>query len=538
MKFSKKFTFTLILGLAFVATGCYKDQGNYTYIDVNKFNIDSFPSFSVKQFDTLKYAPKISGTLEQANIDDTMRFKYRWTISSGSEEVIGTEKNLNALIKTSPGNYTLYFKMIDTKTGQVFVQRSGSLAIGSNTFEGWLVLSDVEGNAQLDMVNFFQGTMNITRDLLSQSPDLPKPLKGPRKIAFLATGLNNSIPPPYHAAKLSSADLQWIYLTTDQGGWKLRNDFMFTQGAWNNSKEMLSSSKDSANFKPLYHSGGESSISSNYVYMVDENGDIYERAPGSYYVVSINRVINEGPFKAAPFIGRAHSYSWTENGVLYDTDKKRFVRSYQGNGYCTTLPNPVSNVLFDFGNVGMDMVWMRSMDNLMMTFAVMKDSNKDYWLLVFDARTSVTQNAKMKITSPDIDKAKFFTVDKNSGVLFYATENKVYAITKDFPGTYHEVLNTGNRKISWMDEHPFSVGRRYYNGDLPDGTKNTTNLEPYIANWVGVATYDPANMAYGTGTLAFYYPKNYTTNNAAFVKKDEYTGFGKIVSVSYRERPQ
>ncbi|RFS19318.1 hypothetical protein DVR12_24105 [Chitinophaga silvatica] len=535
----------LYAGLCFtglLSSGCYKDLGNYNYKEVNNFIIDSFPpSLFVYQFDTLKINPKIAGTLEQANYDDTARFKYRWVLGTANTStsypgtIIGTSRVLNARITPSPGPYGLYFEMTDKKTGQIFMQRNTNLTIGSSTYEGWILFSDVKGNAQLDMINYINGETMITRDILSQSPEIPKPLKGPRKVAYINSGTLNAIPPPYHAKSYGNIDKEWIYITTDQGGWKLRNDYFFTQGAWNNVKELVSSVRDSAGFKPLYHGNGESNNSIQDVYMVDENNDIYERNPFRYYVLPINRVLSEGAFRAAPFIGRAYTYSWQHNTVFYDIDRKRFLRSYPESGYCTQIPTTQGIQLFDFNQVGMDMVFMRSMDEINLTYALMKDASNTYWLLTFDARNEVTQNVKIKVTSPEIDKAKFFTIDKTTGVFYYATDSKVYAINKDFPNTYYQVLDVGNRKISWMDEHQFSKGYYSYNGDI-NYVRNTTNREPFIANWIGVATYDPGNLEYGTGNITFYYAKDYLTAQSSFVKKDEYKGFGKIVSVSYRER--
>lgn len=528
--------------LMMICSGCYKDLGNYDYKKVNELQIDSLPNtIYVNQFDSLALTPVIKMTMDQANLDDTARFAYRWIIGQRDSVndltaavVIGTTRVLAAKILVPVGRYGLYLEIRDQKTNQVFLQHTNNLVIGSGTYEGWLVLSDVKGNAQLDMVAYNNGTANIVHNLLEQSTDLPKPLKGPRKIAFYYTYTYNAVPALFHEPKLSTADRSWVYLTTDQGTWKMRGDYMYTNNRWNVRNEFLVP-PDSATFIPAFVGTGEGSGALETCYLYDGKGNFYERNAYNYYVNNMNQVTGEGDFKAAPFLGRAAGYSWSEFTVLFDVNKKRFLRSFPEDGNCSSIPAPAGTPLFDFDNVGMDLVWMKSMDNLNLTYALMRDPAGAYWLLTFDARATVTQNTMTKITAPEIDKATLFTVDKNYGTLFYSAGTKVYAVHKDFPSQYYLVYDAGNRKISWLDQHQFTGGRGVYNGDIND-IPNTTNLPPYKANWLGIATYDPANPDMGTGTVSFYFAQDFLVNHAALVKKDEFTGFGKIVSMSYRER--
>ncbi|HEY9261936.1 PKD-like family lipoprotein [Chitinophaga sp.] len=525
-----------------LCAGCYKDLGNYDYKKVNEIQIDTLPnSIFINQFDSLKLTPVIKRTMDQGALDDTTLYGYKWIIGLPDSSknlttavVISTARVLAAKVLVPVGRYGLYLEIRDRKSNQIFTQHTNNLVVGSATYEGWLVLSDVKGNAQLDMITYANTEVGLVRNILEQSPDLPKPLKGPRKIAYHYTYTYNAVPALFHAAKLSVADRSWIYLSTEQGTWKLRSDYMFTTGKWNVRNEFLIP-PDSTTFAPGFVGNGEGSVDYENCYIQDGKGNFYERNAYEYYVTNMNQVVGEGDFVAAPFLGRAFGYSWTEHTVLFDVHKKRFVRSYPGDGNCTPIPAPTGTALFDFDNVGMDLVWMKSMDYLDLTYAVMRDPAGAYWLLTFDARSVVTQNSMAKITAPDINKAVFFTIDKNYGTLFYGTDTKVYAVHKDFPDQYYQVFDAGNRKISWLDQHQFTGGKGIYNGDI-NGVPNTTNLAPYKANWLGIATYDPANPEYGSGTLSFYFAQDFLVNHAALSKKDEYPGFGKIVSVTYRER--
>ncbi|RAJ75092.1 PKD family protein [Chitinophaga dinghuensis] len=535
----------LLLLAGFLTSGCYKDLGNYSYSPVNELKIDTFPyGMTVYQYDTIRLTPRVISTIENIPTDDTARFGYRWVLGTPDSSAVSMEYQqlattfkLNAKVVVGAGVYGLYFEIRDKKTKQVYMRHMNKVTVASSTYEGWLVLSDISGNARLDMINYINGTALFTSDILSGSPDLPKPLKGPRKICYYPTSNYNTIPSPAWVdakGNQMAGAKDFIYLSTDKGSWKLRSDALITQRAWNTWYEFLLPPEDSATFAPAFVGAGEIPANTSYIHVYDGKGNFYQRGPLNYFInAKANHMSGGNDFRAAPFIGRAVNGVANDYAALYDMDLKRFVR-LASSGVCVALTNPTTP-LFDFNNVGMDLVWMKTMGTLLNTFAVMKDPAGDMWLLVFDVRSAVSQTAKMKLDFPDIKNAKYFALDKNYGTLYYATDSKVYAVHKDFAGCYL-LLDVGSRKISWMDQHTFTTYAKRYNGDPTSGT-NTTNLEPYMANWLGVATYDPADPDH-TGKLNFYYSKSFQTDQAVLVRKDEYSGFGKIVSVTYRERAQ
>lgn len=532
---------TLAVGMCSL-NACYKPTTNYDFHDINEIRVDSFGSYlEVVQFDTLTVTPHITASMDPSVLDDTTRYTYEWLAGKPgvtyTAHQLGNKRNLKVRLNIPVGSYRLYFTMKDKLTGQIANMRSVRLDVTSKTFEGWLILSDVQGNAALDFVNWnSNGTKTIVRNLLDNSPDLPKPLKGPRNVAYVYCPNPNIVPTPTHNASAGTLDREWIYVTTDQGAWKFRNDYLTTQWRWNSFRECLFP-VDSSSFKPAFFGTNSGGYATNgNLLMTMPNGDIYERTWTAWYVIKSNQVQGEAnSFRAAPFIGKY--YTSSGNTVLFDMDKKRFVRTSPGSFFCTTIPNPATDPKFDFSNVGMDMLYMRT-SPYGLTFAVMKDAAGDIWLLTFDARSTVVQDKKVKLTGTDIKLAEAFTVDKNYGTLFYKVGNKLYATHKDLPDVSYEILNTGSRQISFVDQHIFTInrGQGANGGYINGGAATPGNPQDYVANYLAIGTYDPADPK-TTGKLELYYPTDFMNGHAALTKKDEYGGFGKIVSVSFRERP-
>jgi hypothetical protein len=282
---------------------------------------------------------------------------------------------------------------------------------------------------------------------------------------------------------------------------------------------------DSATYLPGFYGMNGSNINTNNVYMYDGQGNYYMRPADAFFFAPYNSIQGEAtPFKAAPFQGQHFTMGKNAFGVLFDTEKKRFVRHAPTAANCVVIPyNAETMPLFDFNNVGMDLVWMKNTTGTM-TYAVMQDAAGDRWLLTFDISGDIRQERKVKLTGPDIRKASLFALDISYCTLFYAVEGKVYATSKDYPEQTYEVLNLGSKKISALDQHLFNKG------------KYTTSDPQTPGNWLMIGYYDPAAPAENNGVLAAYRPADFINSHAALTKIKEYNGFGKPVSYTYRER--
>ncbi|MCK7557405.1 PKD-like family lipoprotein [Chitinophaga sedimenti] len=169
---------TLAVGMCSL-NACYKPTTNYDFHDINEIRVDSFGSYlEVVQFDTLTVTPHITASMDPSVLDDTTRYTYEWLAGKPgvtyTAHQLGNKRNLKVRLNIPVGSYRLYFTMKDKLTGQIANMRSVRLDVTSKTFEGWLILSDVQGNAALDFVNWnSNGTKTIVRNLLDNSPICP-----------------------------------------------------------------------------------------------------------------------------------------------------------------------------------------------------------------------------------------------------------------------------------------------------------------------------------------------------------------------------
>lgn len=150
----KKAFIILLASLGFVS--CVKDEGNYTYTELNQITIEGLEeSYNVlDKVDSIKIYPTVKGTLLG---DDLSNYEYQWHIHEGITEhkhtIIGTEKDLEYKVDLGIGNYTLYFTVKDKTTGLETYAYS-SIKTSTAISKGYLLLGDdmEEGVMGLDMV--------------------------------------------------------------------------------------------------------------------------------------------------------------------------------------------------------------------------------------------------------------------------------------------------------------------------------------------------------------------------------------------------
>lgn len=146
-----------LLIFLFVWSACsVEDKGNYDYTPQNEvivtFNKEEVDRTLEKGMDTLFIHPEVTGDIYGENEEN---YEYKWFFCSGKEHrhtVVGTGKDLVWPVTFKPGNYTLYFQVIDKSTGLEWIQ-STSVSVYSELTRGWLLLGETaDREARLDMV--------------------------------------------------------------------------------------------------------------------------------------------------------------------------------------------------------------------------------------------------------------------------------------------------------------------------------------------------------------------------------------------------
>lgn len=491
--------YILLVALCCLVAACYKDKGNYDYQAINKLsftNIDTANGYTVNAGETLTVTPQVKGTQDPDG--SGKKYSYEWSLDlTVRDTVLSREKNLNVKLVVPPGKYTLQYKVTDLETGVKFHIRT-QLLVSTKVFEGYLVMNEVNGKTRLDMLSYSRANDNFTQitDVLSEmSSALPVQGK-PLQVYCFETVAFNMTPQTYR-----------IYLVTETGTYKIDPE-TFGYGPLNDIRYEMTGALP-ANFRPSAITGSLQFSFLPVSFMVEGN-DVYRR---TYEAVVFPRVpvnIYAGdskPFKAFPQVA-----AYDDAIVIFNMDKRTFTTT-PVEGISVTDLSPALGFPDD-----KDMVYMEDQTNGL-GYAVMKDPGAaNYHLLRFYPGYAFADYFE-PMNATDIDKATHFAVSPELGYLFYSVGGKLY----EYDPFLHQsflMLDKGNSEITHLSFQKFF---------------NTSYYDKYteFGNLLTVGTVNPAGAEGSNGTLQLY---SIPPLNAALQLKQSWTGFGKIASVSYRER--
>ncbi|MBD0833451.1 PKD-like family lipoprotein [Aestuariibaculum sediminum] len=490
-----KYKYLIASLVAVLGVSCMDDKGNYDYSDINEVQfVGETDDFKVTRFENLVITPELNFTKDESASGN---YAYRWEVfenrlSGGTElELLSTERDLDATIALKPGGYFLYLTVTDLETGIEF-QRQFDLDVINSTFEGWLVLSEVNGGSRLDMVSNLETGYTVLNNVLGGS------------------GLNLEGAPDFLYTYAYNSTMYGVYVSTEGNGTtKIDPDTFDWVEPYGIGYEFIPQKASNFKVDNLLSNSGWSS------YAV-ANGDayFYYSVQRISYGAPINRISNE-TFSVSPMVARGTPGSYM---IFYDTTNKRFVRSRRG--VFSVMPEAAST-LFDYNNVGMDLVYMEGNEynssNGAATFAVLQDpTNSKYYFTYFNSSNNAQLHYGEMVGATDINLATQFAVSPEYGYLFYVVGNKVYQY--DFSiGKTTLVLDNGNKEISFIKFHDFWANTKY----------------EAFSKLLIVGSYDSAGAEGENGTLDFY---SILPLNAGLDLQTSYSGFGKIKSVTYRER--
>lgn len=518
----KKYIYACLLAVLTLLTySCKKDIGNYDYHEINevKFNSDLNGKISVLTLTQLIIHPTIEFT-QDANVTDPNRYSYEWVfVIDAAVKTLAKTKDLDVFISEKAGIYNAYYRITDNVTGVVF-RKSFQLEIRNVYNEGWLLMTEVNGKARVDMLARQRGgEFIVVTDLLTKA-NAGLELKGKPKVVY-----------SYNCGALNGFGINLpyaIYFGTDQSIDRVNPETFAWQPNYNVKYEILTEVPANFSINVVKRVNG---IAANGCYMISSTGDVYytSQAPANKYSQTLNFDATEGPYKVAPFIGG------NENSVVpvisqynyfYDIDHKRFKRHLSVNdSKLLAVPEPNGSVsqplLFSYINTGKDLIYMTLAKNNQVT-AILKDpATGKFYLARFEANTA-KQLYYQEIVGKDFDKAENFAVSNQTGYLFYSVGGKLYLYdtTPAIP-LCTEVYDYGAAKISVLKFQIYHlVGANY----------PITETDKLV-----VCSYDPALPEGTNGKLEKFSIQN---GGTGLTKEPNYTftGFGKVQSLHYRER--
>jgi hypothetical protein len=479
---------------------CYKDKGNYDYQAVNELafsNIDTAKGYTVALGETLSITPQVTGTQDPAGSGKS--YTYEWSLDFlGKDSVLSREKNLSTKLVMPPGKYTLQFKVTDQQTGIRFHTRA-QLLITTTIFEGYLVMNEVNGKTRLDMLSYYR-----TDDRFAQLTDVLSlmnstvPVQGkPRQVFCIETEALRVTPQTYR-----------IYLVTETGTYKIDpetfgynklNDFRY---------EMVGTLP--GNFSPVHLNGSLQYqfmpatflMEGNNVYTRTYEGIVFPYVPVNVYAGAAK------PFKAFPQVA-----AYDDGFTLFNMDSRTFTSATLGS--INVMDIPPGNGFPE----GKDMVYMEDHPSTGLGYAVMKDPGlPNYHLLRFYPGYGFADYFE-PVNAVDFDKATHFAASPELGYLFYSVGGKLYEYDPFLQQSFL-MLDKGNAEITYI------AFQKFFN-------PNFYSKYTEFGNLLTVGTLNPSGSEGSNGMLEQYVVPPV---NAALQKKHTWTGFGKITSVSYRER--
>ena len=498
----KLLVYSLLLLQACLWISCYKDKGNYTYHDLNEItfqNIDTTNGYTAVFGNTLSITPKIIGTLDP---DGTSRvYKYEWTYDKGADPdtVISVSRDLNVKINVPPGTYVLQYKVTDSLTNVSYHIRT-RVNVTTDVFEGYFVLNDVNGVSRLDMLSYQATPKTFTQytDVLKKMGSSLPPQGKPYQVFCVETAY-----PGY-----GTPDSYYIYLLTASGTNRIQSETF----AWDAQKTLLYEMFGNVpnDFKAerftceMVNGTSPTNLmyAANNAYMRTSNsGFVFQYLPVNAYQGGI------GTFKVSPYMVTDGYES-----ILFNMDKRTFVDLY---GNTATSVNDVAPALNY--PTGKDLVFM-TRNYTENCHAILKDpAGSNYYIARFIIGAATTYYDQ--IMGTDIALATNFAVSPDLGYLFYSVGGKVYEYDLSLK-TSKLMIDKGAAQITYLDFQNF----------FARASKTTyTDWSKLLI----VGSYDPGGPAGSNGTLEQYAVQPV---NAQITLVNKWTGFGKIASVSYRER--
>jgi hypothetical protein len=246
------------------------------------------------------------------------------------------------------------------------------------------------------------------------------------------------------------------------------------------------------------------------------NAYYYERAVNVYYSTPINYITAEKKgFEIEPFVAGNHSSAIGTN-ILYDKTNRRFVRHSGSAATSTTIPDPdAAQKLFSF-STGMDLLYMRWVPfNGGEVFSVLKDPNTSKRYLARFNPVNNAQSYYSEVIGTDFNNAEFYAISPEFGYIFYSVGSKVYQYDMVYKTT-KLMADYGSKKISYLNFYEFKFTTKYKDD-----------------NKLMIGLYNPAVSDGTEGSLNIYSVPG-LNGDIALIKS--YSGFGRIKSLTYRER--
>jgi uncharacterized protein (UPF0297 family) len=491
---------------------CQKDLGNYTYTHFDSLKIRGIDTaYLAYNQKTFKITPDIA--LVSGEKVDPNNYTYEWytinpsaaVLNADKKKVLGNKLELDAIISLSPANYILHLR-VKNKIDNTISEFVTKLSVTSELANGWLILNDIDGKCRLDMLNY-----NLTTLKYEPYPDILKNFAridipgSPKLVLFLND-----------RDAITSKYVNRVYVGTDKTTMSFNNQENTWTDFRNLKKEIFRTTPDNYYAEVIQPTGR----SGDPVYILDSEGTLMHQnvTQNMVYGSTINRLNGGVKLNISKFIavnwGNSISYA-----VVFDKKNQRFL-VHNSTNYTLLIPGSSNPEIFTPEDMKMDLVYMeRVLTSTNQFYALLKNpANNKLRLVRFTHQGAIFDPLAVDdIENPyGMESAENIAADPTFGYIYYTVGNKVYQYDP-FTKKHSLAVDAGTRRISkvkFQKVAAFTTNARYND----------------FAKKLMVCTYDPASPN-TSGKMDFYGISLSGTPKLA----ESYSGFGKIVDVSYRE---
>lgn len=578
MNRNKYTTLLRTFGLCFFIglTACSDDKGNYDYSEKNILTITGIPEYKalLAGAEYIDFKPTITSTTEGVIEADNPNYEFYYQRKVDGKWVdLSQGKDINELAVMGAGINECLFTVVDKRTGVKTVQmfRIDATTI---TSEGWMVLCNegAEDKVRMDMLsNISVDRVIPTHQVLEIDPELS--LAQATNIGYYRTR-NSNLGDDIILLSKSGA-----YIVPTMDGDKYANGMLdkISEIEDLKSNRFLARNNDhiieyvSIPHQPTMENRGAAGKKCASI-CVSEEGNAYAwfmmaNDAGFEYPINTSERGKAPEYRVAPFVGRSLQDCGTAPtfgiALFYDIDNHRFIgwdteglTTSDNNGKtqkCYPLTDPTDKK-FSYQTGNMDLVNMISTANGGNVYCIMQEEAKRHVYVIKLASPGkfIQVEAYKDIQAPDFGNADCFAVSSQYPILYYAYKNNIYAYNLATAKVVETVTLSPQEEVTLLKfniyEDVFGFGDYLPQSFLGKYDEPTRNIYLDREKQLIVGSYNTGAEDENGGILRFYDVANggnglslrtdKCKNDAEeeIVRTWEYTGFARIVDVTYKEK--
>lgn len=552
---------------------CSDDKGNYDYSAKNAITIEGIPVYKalLAGAEYIDFKPTVTSVLEGVIEDGNPNYEFSYQRKEDGKWVnMGDKKDLYMLATLGAGTHECYFSVTDKRTNVKTVQlfRINATTI---TSEGWMVLCNesTDEKLRMDMLSHISiGRIMPAYDVIAIDASVPE-LRQATNIGYYRTRNSNL----GDDIILLSQTGAYIVPTGDSDKFAYGEFLRVNEVEELKSNKFLTRTNDhiieyvSIPIQPTEENRGALGKKCASI-CVSEEGNAYAwfmlaNDGGFEYPINTSEGGKAPEYKVAPYVGRSLQDCGTAPtfgvALFYDIDNHRFIgwdteglTNVDNNGKtqkCYPLTDPEQKK-FSYQTGNMNLVNMISTANNGYVYCVMQEGAKRhvYVIQLVSPDKFVQVAAYTDIQATDFNNADCFAVSSQYAVIYYAYKNKVYAYNLA-TGTVQEVIAfSPQEEVTMLKfniyEDPFGTGGYIGNGFLGKFDEATRNIYLDREKQLIVGSYHAGVQDANGGILRFYDVASGGMDLTLHKDKDEhneertweYSGFARIVDVTYKEK--